>query len=165
MEYRKLEYSNTSPKRLEGRLVNYLKADYKEIDDSKDVAEMIFTDRTGSLKSTVKELLAEIERRENLHTNLNSRVGEDISKCGEYLQKVKFWTDRPYNPDTNFLRRKSNLEQQIFSLEEQKRTEDLTCWRDLMFLRKYLMVALKDYWKLTKCRNVLYGKNENSGRH
>ena len=163
MENRNLEYSNALHGCLENRLANYLKTDYQKIEDSKDVAEMIFTDRTGSLKSTVKELLAEIERRETLHLDLKGRVDGDISKCGEYLQEAKFWTDRPYNPDTNFIKRKSNLEQQIFSLEEQKRTEDLTCWKDLMFLRKYLMSALKDYWKLSKCRSVL--ENENTRRY
>ena len=162
MENRNLEYSNAPHSCLENRLANYLKTDYQKIEDSKDVAEMIFTDRTKSLKSTVKELLADIERRENLHTDLNSRIDNDMSKCGEYLGDVKLWTDSPYNPDTNFIKRKNNLEQQILSLEEQKRTEDLTCWRDLMFLRKYLMSALKDYWKLSKCRGVLDGKNENT---
>ncbi len=161
MENRNLEYSNGLHSSLENRLANYLKTDYQEIEDSKDVAGMIFTDRTGSLKSTVKELLAEIERRETLHLDLKARVDGDISKCGEYLGDVKFRTDSPYNPDTNFLGRKTSLEQQILSLKEQKRTEDLTCWQDLMFLRKYLMSALKDYWKLSQCRGVLERKHEN----
>ena len=163
MENRNLEYSNALHSCLENRLANYLKTDYQKIEDSKDVAEMIFTDRTGSLKSTVKELLAEIERRENLNTNIKTRIDDDRSKCVEYLREAKFWTDNPYNPDNDFLKRKTNLEQQIFSFEEQKRTEDLTCWRDLMFLRKYLMSALKDYWKLSKCRSVL--ENENTRRY
>ena len=155
------EYSN-SP--LENRLKTYQPIttnSYRENSkgiSANNVVETIFTDRTRSLKSTVNELLAEIERRENLHADLKSRIGDDICRCGEYLQEVKFWTDRPYNPDTNFTSRKTNLEKQIFSLEEEKRTEDLTCWRDLMFLKKYLMSALKDYWKLSKCRAVLEGR-------
>ena len=119
MENKNLEASNALHGCLENRLANYLKTDYQKIEDSKDVAEMIFTDRTGSLKSTVKELLAEIERRENLHLDLKGRVDGDISKCGEYLQEAKFWTDRPYNPDTNFIKRKSNLAF-LLALELQK---------------------------------------------
>ena len=155
------EYSNTSKDYLENRLKNYKPTttnSYKENNTANSVVETIFTDRTRSLKSTVNKLLAEIELRENLHADLKSRIDDDICKCGGYLQEVKFWTDRPYNPDTNFTSRKTNLENQIFSLEEQKRTEDLTCWRDLMFLKKYLMSALKDYWKLSKSRAVLEGR-------
>lgn len=157
----KKKYENTSKDYLEKHLENYKLItinSYKENNTATSVVETIFTDRTRSLKSTVNELLAEIERRENLHLDLKSRIDDDIGKCGEYLQGVRFWTDRPYNPDTNFTKRKTNLEKQIFSLEEQKRTEDLTCWRDLMFLKKYLMSALKDYWKLSKSVAVLEGR-------
>ena len=153
-----VKYSNTSKNYLENHLADYKLVtinSYKENITANSIVETIFTDRTRSLKSTVNELLAEIEHRENLHSDLKSRIGDDLYRCGEYLQEVKFFTDRPYNPDTNFTGRKTNLEKQIFSLEEQKRTEDLTCWRDLMFLKKYLMSALKDYWKLSKCRAVL----------
>ena len=152
-----VKYSNTSKNYLENRLKNYQPITTSSFKEN-SVVETIFTDRTKSLKSTVNELLAEIERRENLHADLKSRIGDDLYRCGEYLQEVKFFTDRPYNPDTNFTSRKTNLEKQILSLEEQKRTEDLTCWRDLMFLKKYLMSALKDYWKLSKSRAVLEGR-------
>ena len=155
------EYSNTSKDYLENHLANYKIVpinSYKENNTANSVVETIFTDRTRSLKSTVNELLAEIERRESLHADLNSRIGDDLYRCGEYLQEVKFFTDRPYNPDTNFTGRKTDLEKQMLSLEEQKRTEDLTCWRDLMFLKKYLMFALKDYWKLSKSKAVLEGR-------
>ena len=70
MENRNLEYSNALHGCLENRLANYLKTDYQKIEDSKDVAEMIFT-------------------------------------------------DRPYNPDTNFIKRKSNLAF-LLALELQK---------------------------------------------
>ena len=155
------EYSNTSKDYLENHLANYKIVPitgYKENNTANSVVETIFTDRTKSLKSTVNELLAEIERRENLHADLNSRIGDDLYRCGEYLQEVKFFTNSPYNLDTNFTSRKTSLESQMLSLEEQKRTEDLTCWRDLMFLKKYLMFALKDYWKLSKSKAVLEGR-------
>ena len=156
-----------------GKSKNYLEnhqADYKpstivSYRETKDlssnvanIAEKIFTDRTKSLKSTVKELLAEIETRENLSTNIKTRIDDDRFRCVEYLREAKFWTDNPYNPDNTFLKRKTNLERQMFSFEEQKRNEDSNCWKDLMFLRKYLMSALQDYWKISKCRKALeYG--------
>lgn len=159
------KYSNKLDSYLENRLENYrpIITDSYSTSNSPDiqansVVETIFTDRTRSLKSTVNELLAEIERRENLHADLKSKIGDDLYKCGEYIQEVKFLTNSPYNLDTNFTSRKTSLESQMLSLEEQKRTEDLTCWRDLMFLKKYLMFALKDYWKLSKSKAVLEGR-------
>ena len=145
---------------LENRLTNYQSTERETKDLSTNVsniAEKIFTDRTKSLKSTVKELLSEIERRENLSNDIKTRIDDDRSRCADYLHEAKFWTGN-YNPDNNFLKRKTNLEKQMFSFEEQKRTEDLNCWKDLMFIRKYLMSALQDYWKISKCRNALeYG--------
>lgn len=159
------KYGNTSKNYLENHLANYnlvninsySKNNTQDI-QANSVVETIFTDRTRSLKSTVNELLAEIECRENLHADLKSKIGDDLYRCGEYLQEVKFFTNSPYNLDTNFTSRKTGLESQMLSLEEQKRTEDLTCWRDLMFLKKYLMFALKDYWKLSKSKAMLEGR-------
>jgi len=51
--------------------------------------------------------------------------------------------------------RRSQLETQIFDLKKQKRTEALECWRDMMVLKKYLMMALSEYWKLSKRQQLL----------
>ncbi len=50
---------------------------------------------------------------------------------------------------------KTKIEGNVLELEKERRNEYLECWRDLMFLKKYLMVALKDYWELVKKREVL----------
>jgi len=47
------------------------------------------------------------------------------------------------------------LENNVLELEKEKRKEYLECWRDLMFLKKYLLSSLKDYWDLIKKRDVL----------
>ena len=49
------------------------------------------------------------------------------------------------------------LENNILELKKEKRKEYLECWRDLMFLKKYLLIAFKEYWDLTKRREVLSG--------
>lgn len=41
------------------------------------------------------------------------------------------------------------------ALEQEKRKEELECWRDLMFLKKYLLSSLKEYWDLVKRGEVL----------
>ena len=47
------------------------------------------------------------------------------------------------------------FENVILELEKEKRKEYLECWRDLMFLKKYLLSAFKEYWDLIKKREVL----------
>ena len=50
---------------------------------------------------------------------------------------------------------KMEFENNILELEKEKRKEYLECWRDLMFLKKYLLAAFKEYWDLIKKREVL----------
>jgi hypothetical protein len=55
----------------------------------------------------------------------------------------------------DFQKSKLALETNVLELEKEKRKEYLECWRDLMFLKKYLMISLKDYWDVAKKRDVL----------
>lgn len=112
----------------------------------KDFIKRILSDKSRTLKSTVKALLAEIDLRKRVSNDVVSRMDYDICKCCTYLQEIKFFTQRSYVPDTSFTSRRTQLEDRIFSIENEKRREEVFCWRDLMFLRKYLMGALKDYW-------------------
>jgi hypothetical protein len=163
-------YRNVLPGYLENRLAGYnsfintsdYKSESKEEYISKpanDIVNSIFSDKTKTSKSTVRELLAEIKRRDNLHNDIKSKIDDDICRCDTYLHEVRFWTERNYNPDTNFLRRRTSLEGQIFTLDEQKRIEDVNHWRDTMFLRKYLMSALKDYWNAFRKNKILTSLN------
>ena len=47
------------------------------------------------------------------------------------------------------------LEENVIELEQEKRKEYLECCRDLMFLKKYLLNAFKEYWDLFKRREIL----------
>lgn len=106
----------------------------------------ILRDKTKTLKSTVKELLNEIELRKNLGNQILKQIDYDIIRTHNYLEQVKFFTERSYTPDTNWSKRRTSLESQMFDLEKEKRAEELNSWKDLMTLRKYLMVSLSEYW-------------------
>jgi hypothetical protein len=54
---------------------------------------------------------------------------------------------------------KARIKSNVLELEREKRQKGLECWRDLMFLKKYLMRSLKDYWELARKRKVL-GHNQ-----
>ncbi|MFC1551320.1 hypothetical protein ACFL6P_02020 [Candidatus Latescibacterota bacterium] len=59
-------------------------------------------------------------------------------------------------------------EENVIELEKEKRKEYIECWRDLLFLKKDILVAFKEYWDLTNKREVLscdaseLFKNENN---
>lgn len=91
-------------------------------------------------------LLQEIELRENLNLHLLKRIDEDICRQNEYMSNLKrIKTQYSFELANNISKTKSKLENNILELEKEKRKEYLECWKDLMLLKKYLLISLKDY--------------------
>jgi hypothetical protein len=88
-----------------------------------------------------------------------------MCKTGSYLEQVKFLTQRQYNLDLSiaFSRRKTQLENQVLELAKEKRQEYLASWKDLCFLKRYLMSALKDYWTINNRKSFLNIENDRYG--
>ncbi len=121
------------------------------------IVDKVFSDKGRTLKATIKALFNEILLRERLNSKLLGRIDSDICKTDSYLEQIRFLTQRQYTPDLSiaFSRRRTQLENQVFDLEKEKRQEYLTCWKDLMFLKKYLLSALKDYWTVSNRKSFL----------
>jgi len=121
------------------------------------IVDKVFSDKGRTLKATIKALFNEILLRERLNSKLLGRIDSDICKTDSYLEQIRFLTQRQYMPDLSiaFSRRRTQLENQVFDLEKEKRQEYLTCWKDLMFLKKYLLSALKDYWTVSNRKSFL----------
>lgn len=109
--------------------------------------DKLFSGKTKTLKATVRELINEIGLRKNIHSDLVSRIDNEICKTGTYLHEINDVCERKYAEEPKFGRRRTQLENRITSLEQEKRTEEREFWKDSMFLRKYLMNALADYWR------------------
>ena len=127
-------------------------------DSGKGILEKVFSDKTKTLKTTVKSLLNEIELRENLDSHLLRKINDEICRFHTHLMhigniKVQYFPD--LFADVNKI--KMQFETEILELEKEKRKEYLECWRDLMFLKQYLLSAFKEYWDLVKKREVLSG--------
>ena len=118
--------------------------------------ERIFSDKTKTLKAGVKALLEEIELREELDRNLINKIEDEIFQQSDKLEHLKRIEAGPLL-ETFFEAKKLiiTIEDKILNLEQEKRKEQLECWRDLMFLKKYLMTSLKEYWDLVKRGEVL----------
>lgn len=118
--------------------------------------ENLITDKTKSLKATVKALLSEINNREKLNRYLLNSLEEDICRLNSGILNLK--NINTYYQFDKFLdvdKIKQKTEKNVLTLESEKRKEHIECWKDLMFLKKYLMSALKEYWDAVKRRELL----------
>ncbi|HUT62496.1 MAG TPA: hypothetical protein VMZ04_00935, partial [Anaerolineae bacterium] len=128
----------------------------------KSLVEKVFSDKSKTLKSTIKALHDEIKLRETLDSHLLTLINEDICRHHTFLDqlnnlRVHYVWDQ-YKDINDF---KMQFENNVLDLEKEKRKEYLDCWRDLMFLKKYLLSACKEYWDLTKkSKTSLYPHHE-----
>jgi DNA-binding transcriptional ArsR family regulator len=173
MEYETLKYPNAIPGYLENSVsrpfyhagLGYSLEDITlkpTPEKGKSVLERVFSDKSKTLKSTVKALLNEITLREALDSHLLRKMDDEICRLHTDLMQLDNITSN-YSPDfeKGLIKRKAQLENNALELEREKRSEYLECWRDLMFLKKYLHASLKDYWDLVKKSEVLsYNSSE-----
>lgn len=126
------------------------------------IVEKIFSDKGRTLKATIKALFNEILLRERLNSELLNKIDSDICKTGSYLEQIRMITQRQYMPDLEIAlsRRRTQLENQVLELDKEKRQEYLSCWKDLMFLKRYLLSALKDYWTISNRKSFLEIEND-----
>lgn len=137
------------------------------------ILERVFSDKRKNLKATVKALFNEIVLREKLDLFLLYRIDADMFRQSSYVDQLKRVAEHTYSfalfKDLSSTRMK--LEGNVLDLEKEKRKEYLECWRDLSFLKKYLLSALKDYWDLSRRTEALMydsdnlAENENRERH
>ena len=98
----------------------------------------------------------EIELRENLDSHLLRIINDEICRFHTHLMHMETIKVH-YFPDlfADVYKNKMQFETEILELEKEKRKEYLECWRDLMFLKQYLLSAFKEYWNLVEKREVL----------
>ncbi len=170
MEYKNSQYESIMPSYLENSLLKPRPFYHTGIEDSlenivlkeehlpeRGIIDRVFSDKSRNLKAMVKALFNEILLRERLNSKLLGRIDSDICKTDSYLEQIRFLTQRQYTPDLeiSFSRRRTMLESRLIELEKEKRQEYLTCWKDLMFLKRYLLSALKDYWTVSNRKSFL----------
>ncbi len=118
--------------------------------------ENMFSDKAKTLKASVNAILEEIKLRGDLNISQTKTIdGEICRQHTELMQLANLKDHYPFNLTKNIDETKAQIETNVLELEREKRKEGLECWRDLMFLKKYLMISLKDYWELDRKRRVL----------
>ncbi len=92
--------------------------------------------------------------------NLLKKIDEEI--CQQHTQIMQLGSQKVYYQSEIFMEIKNmkmKIEDNVLELEKERRNEYLECWRDLMFLKKYLLSAFREFWDLVKRREVLGGEN------
>jgi hypothetical protein len=141
---------------LESTLEN-IKLEEKSIKE-KGLLEKAFTDKSKTSKAGVKAMLEEIKLRESLNSHLLNKIDDGISKQNtELLQLDNIRYPGSFDFEEEIKKKKIQFKDSILELEKEKRKEYLECWKDLMFLKKYLLSSLKDYWNHARKRDVLEG--------
>jgi len=166
MEYKQAEYLNAFPSYLENSVLKprpFYHTDFNksiekivldEPEEPRGLADRIFSDKSKTLKSTIKALFNEVNLRERLDGFLLYQINEDICKCKNYLNQIKLISD-PYRLNPNLTGRRTKLESEILRLEVEKRKTYHDCWKELFELKKELLSGLKDYWLVSKRKSAL----------
>jgi hypothetical protein len=134
----------------------------EEPQKERNIIDKVFSDKSRTLKSTIKALFNEIQTREKLDYVLLTDISEDICRQHSYLESLKMLNQHNYSLEllNDFTSRKLQFEGNVLKLEQEKRKEYLACWKDLLFLKKYLLSALKDYWNASSSKTFLNIEND-----
>lgn len=99
-------------------------------------------------------------KKENLYL-----IESDILKCRNLLLELGgFYIGQNKGVD----QRRLSIEQRLFDLYREKRTEEATSWRDQLWLQRDLIAALKEYLDIQRRKNLVneimegdYSTNQN----
>jgi len=118
--------------------------------EDEEFIDKIFSDEKKILKATVREILNDINMRQEISKRIFLRTDIDIGNCHIKLDLCK----RPYLVEKD-PKLTAQLESKVLELEQEKRKEQVEFWKDIMFLKKYLMSALQDYWLAFRRTQIL----------
>ena len=120
------------------------------------IAEKIFSNKITTIHSTIIALLDEIHLREALDIHVLNKINNDISwQQSQLSQFNSIKGNYVFEWESEVNKQISNHEGNIVELEKEKRKEYLECWRDLMELKKSLLSVLKNFWELSRKRELL----------
>jgi len=91
---------------------------------------------------SVQDILGGMYERQRLKDELNHAIDYQHSRLMTKLLETDTWITGRY-PQLDKAR--SQLERQIQSLEQERRKEDIACWRDLIRLKSELREAMREF--------------------
>jgi len=118
---------------------------------SENLAEEVIKDKLRFQKASLDQIIGLIEEREKAkQNNLASIESEAVKIQGDlFLYKCIVY---PIFPDH---KRKSNLERAISELENRRRQEEISCWKDTLKLWLQLLEVIAEYKATLRKARVL----------
>ena len=115
--------------------------------NSNGLINTFFSDKEAMRRATLENILSQIEERKRIKERNVVSIRKDMCKCQSYLLEIEALANLLYRQgiNINMGRRRTNLDGQMFSLKKDLRSEELSYWGDLVFLKKEFMETLKEY--------------------
>lgn len=121
---------------------------------SNDLINTLFSDKVAMLRATLENIVSQIDERKRIKERSTVAIRRDMCECESHLLEIEVLANAVYSQGINMGRRRTTLDGQLFSLKGDLRSEELSYWRDLVFLKKEFMKTLKEY-QATKKRKEL----------
>lgn len=99
--------------------------------------------RLTIIKATVREVLEEIDHRDQLSTRVLEAIDKD-----ELLQKERLFQVAPHGSVAFTIgdpRRRAAIESELSALRKERRHEEVACWKDVNTLKRDLRDLLQTY--------------------
>ena len=104
------------------------------------LSEQVFGNELKNQRLDLKHAANLFQERCRLDKN---HLGEIDYRHAKVQEKVFWLEENPHFPD--HLRRMTNLQSQLLQLEQQRREEELSFWKDTVELRQQLFATAADY--------------------
>jgi hypothetical protein len=123
-----------------------------------NIVDEIFEDKVQGLKATIDSTLAQVEERKELRKKNLLGILQGECKCDTELMQLeeRLRYSCAGSPGTD--KAKATIQKELLNLERERRFEDVSCWRDLVFLRKELVSALGEYQTAQRRQEMLSTK-------
>jgi DNA repair exonuclease SbcCD ATPase subunit len=120
--------------------------------ESLDGLERILYD-VETIRTWISDIQSKLESRKEIAKKLMSEIGEDIEKLESKYEKVQFWSPG-YNASIDKM--KTEIQDEINSLKNHARNEEVRFWDDTSRLEKELRLLVHAYEK-AKWRKEMMG--------
>lgn len=124
----------------------------KNDNEALESEEFFFSDKIELIKQAITETIFEMKTRQGLNSVFIQLIDSKIDNFLHELRELKHWT-LGNNPSIEA--RRIHLEKELLQLEKEKRINNLSCWKDLLWLKKDLREAVSEYKSLMRMKNVL----------
>jgi hypothetical protein len=130
---------------------NYPNVAFKSDNNHPESTDAFFFDKIEKIKQVIIETISEMKSRQQLNEFFIQGIDTKIANFLHELDELKHWS-LGNNPSIET--RRIHLEKELLQLEKEKRINNLTCWRDLLLLKKELRDALSEYKTLIKFKEI-----------